>query len=456
MPPRRLVIRFVLMLLLSGLYSLSTVAATKKPNVLLIMADDVGFECYSSYGSEFYKTPNIDSLATGGARFTQAYSQPICTPTRVKIMTGKYNFRNYMHFGELDLTQPTFAKEAKKEGYRTVIAGKWQLSPENLNGPHQAGFDEYYLWHFQGLDPKQAPEEFKNKGSRFKSPKLYDNGKLVEGTEGKYGPDMVSDYLCDFFKRNKEQPFVAYYPMILVHNPFDPTPDSPDWEKMDKKRGSLEHFRDMVHYMDKVVGKLVASLEENGLRENTLVIVTGDNGTNQGITSPFPGRGGIKGGKGKTTDAGNRVAFVANWPGVIPAEQEIDTPIDFADLLPTIVDTVGGSIPDYADGQSLLPIMKGDSSRARGWVFQSYNRGSDGPYVSFVRDAEWKLYADGRLFHVPADWLEEHPVEGKVGQMHRKRLGIILSGILDSAPDEKFVTTVRARKAGQGGGKKKK
>ena len=171
--------------------------AQEKPNVIIIMADDIGFECYSHKGSEFYSTPNIDQLAASGAEFTQAYSQPICTPSRVRIMTGRYNFRNYTDFGELDLTQPTFATMVKGNGYATAIAGKWQLSPGDLDGPHKAGFDEYCLWHFSaahGSKSKKAllPDIFKSKGSRYKSPTLFENGQLVPGTQDEYGPEVAS------------------------------------------------------------------------------------------------------------------------------------------------------------------------------------------------------------------------------------------------------------------------
>ncbi|MFT5303272.1 MAG: arylsulfatase A, partial [Mariniblastus sp.] len=295
--------------------------AQDKPNVIVIMADDIGFECYSHKGSEFYQTPNIDQLAATGVEFTQAYSQPICTPSRVRIMTGRYNFRNYTRFGELDLTQPTFATMVKRNGYATAIAGKWQLSPGDLDGPHKVGFDDYCLWHFSpshGRNDGKAPlpEKFLNKGSRFKSPRLFENGKLVPDTEGKYGPDLVSDFICEFIERKKDEPFFVYYPMILTHSPFVPTPDSVDWKLKDENREPIEHFREMVNYMDKVIGKIVNKLDETGLRDNTLIIVTGDNGTNVKLTSPFPPRGQIRGGKGTMQDAGNRVAFVANWRGV--------------------------------------------------------------------------------------------------------------------------------------------
>lgn len=439
--------KFILTLLATFL-SASPFAArlAARPNIIVIMADDIGFECYSCYGSEYYSTPNIDKLAATGARFTQAYSQPICTPSRVKIMTGRYNFKNYTNFGSLDLGQNTFAKIAKSAGYRTFVAGKWQLSPANLQGPFQAGFDEYCLWHFaaaRGWD-RDIPVAsiFKNKGSRFKSPTLFENGDLIPGTEGKYGPDIVATKICDFIERNKEEPFVVYYPMILVHNPFQPTPDSPDWDKKDKSRSELEHFRDMVHYMDKNIARIVKKLEETGLRENTLIIVTGDNGTNKGITSPFPGRGEIQGGKGMMTDAGTKVAFVANWPGTIKPGTVIDKPIDFASILPTIAELTGAKRPDNIDGQSLVPLLKGNTSKAREWIFMSYG-GSD---RAFVRDDKWKLYADGSLYNVPNDWLEQSPVTHQIGEQARKRLLPILDRILKDAPADRISRSKSADK----------
>lgn len=441
--------------LLSVLFAAAPLAAhaDKKTNVIVIMADDIGFECYSGYGSKFYSTPNIDKLAATGAKFTQAYSQPICTPSRVKIMTGRYNFRNYTQFGSLDLSQPTFAKMVKANGYATCIAGKWQLSPENLKGPYQAGFDEYCLWHFQAIrkDKSAVPKIFHHKGSRFKSPRIFRNGKLIPETEGKYGPDIVTDHILDFIKRKKDSPFLVYYPMILVHNPFVPTPDSPDWEKTDRKRGGREHFRDMVAYMDKTIGRIVAGLDKLGLREKTLLIVTGDNGTNKSITSPFPGRGEIQGGKGSMTDAGNRVAFVANWPGQIRPGTIVNSPVDFGDVLPTVGEVTGSRIPSGSDGQSFLPLLRGDTVGARGWIFMSYSRGGpkSAPFQCFVRDARWKLYADGSLYDVPNDWLEQSPVTGAKGKQPRKRLQSILDRILKDAPREsiQFGKSGKAKKS---------
>lgn len=452
-----------LRLFLAGL--LCSVAAVfadtpSKPNIIIIMADDIGFECYRCYGSEFYQTPNIDKLAATGARFTQAYSQPICTPSRVKIMTGRYNFRNYTVFGELDLTQNTFAKVAKTAGYATYIAGKWQLSPGNLPGPFEAGFDEYCLWHFAkgGKGGPPLASMFKDKGSRFKSPRLFENGELIPNTEGKYGPEIVTTKICDFIERKKDENFVVYYPMILVHNPFVPTPDSPDWDKTDKSRGAREHFRDMVRYMDRTIGRIVKKLDDTGLRDNTLIIVTGDNGTNTGITSPFPGRGEIKGGKGSMTDAGNRVAFVANWPATIKPGTVIDKPIDFASILPTVAELTGAKTPGTADGQSLVPLLRGDTSQARDWVFMSYNRngGKNAKFRAFVRDRKWKLYADGSLYNVPNDWFEKNPVTPAKGEQARRRLQPILDRILADDTQGRIDRSVPQSKSAKKNKKKKK
>lgn len=148
--------------------ALAQAPARKRPNIVLILADDIAYECYGAYGSTHYRTPRFDALAREGALFTHAYAQPLCTPSRVQLMTGKYNFRNYVKFGVLDFAEHTFAKMLKEAGYKTCIAGKWQLSPGDLDGPRKAGFDEYLLWHFQFEGQARTNAgEFADKGSRL-------------------------------------------------------------------------------------------------------------------------------------------------------------------------------------------------------------------------------------------------------------------------------------------------
>ena len=195
------------LLLIFCLVSLS-IFAEDKPNIIVIMADDMGYECISANGSEDYKTPVIDKLAATGMRFEQCFSNPICTPSRVKIMTGQYNYRNYVKFGLLDRSQTTFAHQLKKAGYATVIAGKWQLGKE-VDAPKHFGFDESCLW--QHTRPRTRKGGF---DSRFSNPRLEINGKEVDYDGGEYGPDVCAQYICDFFEKNKGKPVFAYYPMI--------------------------------------------------------------------------------------------------------------------------------------------------------------------------------------------------------------------------------------------------
>jgi arylsulfatase A len=277
---------------------------------------------------------------------------------------------------------------------------------------------------------------------------MFQSGKKVEGTEGKYGPDYAANFICDFIGRNKENPFVVYYPMILVHNPFDPTPDSVDWNEKKSKREPLDRFGDMVTYMDKKIGQLVAKLEAEGLRENTLIMITGDNGTNKGIESPWPPRNGIIGGKGQMIDDGTHVAFVANWPGTIKPGTVVESPIDFSDVFPTITEVTGSPAPSDLDGQSMLPLLKGDESNARGWAYVDYSRRGKPPYRHFIRTKRYKLYSTGELYDIPNDWMEQNPLTSPETDGVRKRLQTAMDNIHKDHPTD---DEIRKRQAEKGG-----
>lgn len=384
----------------------ATADQASRPNIVLIMADDMGYECVGANGSTFYKTPHLDRLAAGGTRFEHAYSQPICTPSRVQIMTGRYNSRNYIQFGVLHPAEITFANVLKQAGYTTCVAGKWQLKG-GFDGPHKFGFDEYCLW------------QLTRRPTRYPNPGLEINGKQVDYTNGEYGPDLVSDYLIDFIRRHKDGPFFAYYPMILPHWPFQPTPDSEDWDPAETKewprsKWNRQHFSDMVTYADKMVGKVDRALGELGIRENTLLIFTCDNGTYTGITSPFKGKQ-VTGGKGSTPNAGTHVPMIASWPGTIPTGAVSQDLIDFSDLLPTFAELGGAEVPQdrKIDGRSFLPQLKGQKGDPRDWVFCWYERNGkrDGNVKRFARNQTYKLYHDGRFYNVPADELEKHELD---------------------------------------------
>ncbi|MFT4804155.1 MAG: arylsulfatase A, partial [Psychroserpens sp.] len=195
-----------------------------RPNIILIMADDMGYECLSANGSTSYKTPNIDRLASNGIRFSKCISQPLCTPSRVKIMTGLHNYRNYDYFGHLNTQQYTFGNLMQEAGYATCIAGKWQLNGRAFKEsipdwndntrPYKFGFDEYCLWQLTGL------------GGRYVGPLIEQNGEFLKRNVDEYGPDIFANYIMDFIERKKDAPFFIYYPMVLVHDPFVPTPNS--------------------------------------------------------------------------------------------------------------------------------------------------------------------------------------------------------------------------------------
>jgi arylsulfatase A len=316
--------------------------AEDRPNIVLIMADDMGYECLKSNGSLDYKTPELDALAAKGLRFEHCYSQPICTPSRVKLMTGKSNKRNYVRFGMLDRKQTTFGNIFQAGGYKTCIAGKWQLGSQE-DSPQHFGFEQSLLWqHRRKRTDKQQHD------TRFPNPRLERNGQEVDYNDGEYSSDVFVDFIGTFMEKNRKQPFLVYFPMALVHCPFSPTPDSEEWDPKSHGsktyKGDPQFFADMVAYADKSVGKINAKLEELGLRDNTLLIFVGDNGTDTPIVTNTT-YGKVIGAKGQMVDGGNRVPCVISWPSMIRKGRVVSDIIDFSDILPTICQATNISIP---------------------------------------------------------------------------------------------------------------
>ena len=397
--------RFALTLFLLATFASLGIAfgAGAKPNVVFILIDDFGYECVTADGGESYKTPVMDKLAATGVRFEQCHVQPLCTPTRVQLMTGMSNRRNYTRFGHLDPSQVTFGNLLKKAGYATCITGKWQLS-NDFEGPGHFGFDEYCLW------------QLNRRPGRYKNPGLEINGKAFDYAKGEYGPDIVSDYALDFITRKKDVPFFLYYPMMLTHAPYDATPDSPDYaESMSTKGNSKDkgsHFPDMVAYTDKLIGKLVAKLEELHLRDNTMILILGDNGTGRGRSSKFKGRD-VVGGKGLTTMWGTHVPAIGNWPGHFATGKVLPDLIDATDVLPTICDVTATPIPSELklDGRSFLAQLRGEKGQPREWLYAWYNpSGGAIAKAEFTHDARFKLYSDDRFYDVEKDEHEKSPL----------------------------------------------
>ena len=380
---------------------------TERPNIVLIMADDMGYETLSSYGSEDYDTPRLDALAATGMRFTQAHSQPLCTPTRVQIMTGQYNVRNYTHFGELDPTQRTFGNDLREAGYATAIAGKWQLGKDRRL-LDDFGFDEYCLWWLE-----RKSWRYGNVGE------LIQNGEVLPGENGDYGPDVLNAFVLDFITRHADQPFFVYYPMLLPHAPFVPTPRSAG--SPDPRDADPAFFKDMVEYTDELVGRVVDHLGQLGLRENTLVIFLGDNGTNSDITSRMVDGRMIRGAKGRTTDGGTRVPMIVSQPGSVVPGMVVEELVDFSDIVPTLLGVAGRqpAADRVLDGYNLLPVFRGETPVERTWSYCWYKRGKDENMVStsneevhvFARTVRFKRYRDGRFYDIAADPLESNPLQ---------------------------------------------
>lgn len=426
----------LLMLLLCGCAGVQERTDAVPPNVVLIFADDVGVEAFGCYGGTSYATPHLDALAAGGMRFTHCYSQPLCTPSRVKLMTGRSNLRNYVHFSILDPGERTFAHMARDAGYATAVAGKWQLLGSENYGewtgrgstPSDAGFDRWCLWQVEKL------------GSRYWTPTLDVDGELLGKIEGVYGPDLHCAYLLNFIAEQAGAPFFAYFPMSLVHDPFVPTPHSepsPEGEKPTK----AQNFADMVEYMDTVVGRILTGLDELGLRENTLVLFLSDNGTSKTRRSMM-GERVVRGGKADPTDAGTHVPFIASWPGRIEPGVVCEDLVDLSDFLPTLAGVMGAEVPEepVIDGRSFLPQLLGEPGEPREWVtIYSNPRPEDpgrNPRVFFARDARYKLYDDGRFYDCDADPGELRAlVTDRLSASERACQGR-LQEALDSAPPE--------------------
>ncbi len=326
-------------------------ARTVHPNIVLILSDDVGLGDIGCCGGPF-KTPQIDALAKGGMRFEYCYSTPLCGPSRCELLTGRYPFRtglinNQSHNAIQPGREIMIPSVMKRAGYVTASVGKWgQMS----FGPGEWGFDEYLVFPGSGRYWREQTTHYRV------------NGQQRDLPEGQYLPDIMHRFLVDFIARHKDQPFFVYYPMSHIHGPIVHTPDSKEGE------GRNRLYADNIAYMDKLVGKLIAELERLNLRERTLVIFTGDNGTARfgAEIATVNGRK-ISGMKATMLEGGSRVPLVVNWPGVTPAGKVNYDLIDFSDFFATLVELGGGKLPEGVtlDSHSFAPQIKGEKGAAQ-------------------------------------------------------------------------------------------
>lgn len=375
---------FVAVGLLLGGALLAASAADPRPNVILVLADDLGAKELGCYGNPKHKTPHLDAMAAAGTRLETFYANPLCTPTRMALMTGQYGFHN----GFLGMSHPGFiplpgspqrdianhythAALMRSAGYATALSGKWQLSGKLPELVYEAGFDEYRMWAYDKNLPdgvRHPAHEDGGNACRYWHPSILQNGKYLPTRPEDYGPDLFNEFVIDFARRHKEHPFFIYYTSVLTHSPHLETPDP-------KTPGARRPatFQSNLEYLDHLMGRLFSALREEELERNTVVIFIGDNGT---------------GGSGKATltELGARTPCIVRGPGV-QAGRVSPALGDLTDIFPTLADISGAAMPDDRpfDGHSLLPVLRGEKAAHRDWIYSHLDDGR------VLRDSRWLL-----------------------------------------------------------------
>jgi len=374
-------------------------AQDKKPNIIFIFADDIGYEAVNCYGGLDFKTPQLDRMAKDGLRFQSMYTSPVCTPSRVSMHTGLYTFR-HKHTGVLPVhvgtkkkvnfqAMPTFAQQIRKNGYHTSLTGKWQLATMEVWPNHikDAGFDSWCIWQIWRQGKKRP---------RHWNPCFNKDGKLMEGLEKRFGPDVLTDYVIE----QMEYATKANKPFFILHNellPHWPVIDTPDDRKLKRKPA----LSGMISYMDKLVGRILDKVEKLGIRENTYVFFMGDNGTwDKDFKNPKAGqkgegkhtrhtiKGPVNGGKAIHCDAGSHVPFLAWGPSSIPKNSVNEELVDVVDLFSTFCDLTKTEHSIKTDGRSFAPQIHGKDGPKREWTHQGWKGEEnifDGSFRYFVK-----------------------------------------------------------------------
>jgi arylsulfatase A-like enzyme len=402
--------------------------ASAPPNILILFADDIGYEALGAYGGLDFKTPNLDRMAAEGVRFTRAHTSPVCTPSRVSLHTSLYTTDHGhtnvlpVHLGtktQVDFKKmPTFAQLLRKSGYQTSTTGKWQLAtlyhyPDHIS---RAGFDSWCVW--QAWDGKE-------KTSRYWNPYFNQNGKVREDIADRFGPDVLDDYVWERMTaaRDAKVPFLILYNMLLPHDPIIATPQ-------DKKLGRTASLGNMIEYLDQRVGLTLQKIQDLGLRDNTYVFFIGDNGTDAKYFRVRHTKAGeVKGGKTDLSDAGSHVPFLVWGPPALPKGTVVDDLVDITDVFPTVCELAKTKIPETVliRGRSIVPQMQGKEGVLRTWTHQGINKKFS------VFDGSWRLSGKGSLIdarNLPA----EPPASAELGAEVSSlvaRLKLLLDGKAD-------------------------
>jgi arylsulfatase A-like enzyme len=368
--------------LLAEFGSLQLAAADRKPNIIFILADDLGYGDLGCYGQKLIKTPNIDDLALQGTRFTQFYAgSTVCAPSRCALMTGKHTGHgrvrgNGRHDegGTLQADDVTLPRILKQAGYRTAVIGKWGLGNQNSPGvPNRQAFD----YSFGYLDHVHAHD--------YWTDHLFRNGERIEIPAKTYSHDLFAKEALDFVRREHDKPFFLYLAFTIPHMKFNPPTDAPysneNWSQQDKNLAA------MMSRMDNDIGRLMSLLKELNLENDTLVFFTSDNGPREQGAKLFKSAGPFRGIKRDLYEGGIREPMIVRWPAKVKAGATSEQVWTFWDVLPTVADIVGVKAPGRIDGISMLPALRGQNQSRQDFLYWEFHeRGFD----QAVRFGDWK------------------------------------------------------------------
>lgn len=374
-------IRFLAAVVLLFLLVPSSWAADRRPNFVVIFADDLGYGDISCYGPTGVKTPHLDALADRGFRSEDFFVPAnVCSPSRAALLTGRYpmrcgmpvarneNVAKYSRYGLMSDEQ-TIPELLRPAGYRSLMVGKWHLGME-VDGCHplDAGFDEHL-----GIPSNYEPRRGPNHDTLYRGRKIEKKKVRCQDLTRLYTDEVVQ-----FIRREKDSPFFIYVSHHIVHSPLLPSKDFVGSSKKGK-------YGDFIKELDHSTGRILKAVHDAGLDENTLVVFTSDNGPTRAGSS-----GGLAGGKYGTMEGGHRVPGIFCWPGMIPAKQVSSTTLTSMDLLPLFCSLAGVDLPQNRklDGQNILPILQGKVSDSPHKLLYYYN----GTNLQAVREGHWKLH----------------------------------------------------------------
>ena len=418
-----------------------------RPNVIFILADDLGYGDAGCYGQKLIKTPNIDRLASEGLRFTQAYAGgPVCTPSRSVLMTGLHNGHtpardNVPHYHTyLQEEDVTVAEVLQQAGYRCGGVGKWSLGdPGTVGRATHQGFDTWFGYLNQDHAHYYYPEYLDDGEGRLELP---GNSRSRQH----YSHDLLVDRALQFIRESKDEPFFLYGAFTLPHFSADEedkdrfaVPSTAPYTHMDWD-DKAKKYAAMVHRLDGAVGRIVDLVDELDLARKTLIVFTSDNGGHAEVWKEFDTNGPLRGYKRHMTEGGIRVPFIARWPGTVPAGRVSHEIITFQDMMPTFAELAGATCPEEVDGTSVVDALRGGRVKhPHEYLYWDYGHCRT-RYDQAVRMDKWKGIRLGRdsrlqLYDLDADIGEENDVSDEHPDVVRR-----LERIMDAAatPSDRY------------------